>query len=42
MSWYNLDLTLDLAVVTLTNKTCLGYISETVRCRKLIFRRDIG
>ena len=31
-----LDLTFDFAVVTLT------YISETVRCRKLILGRDIG
>ena len=33
------DLTFDLAVVTLTYKI---YISETVRCRKLILGRDIG
>ena len=36
MSWCDLDLTFDLTVVTLT------YISETVRCRKLIVGRDIG
>ena len=37
-----LILTLDLAVVTLTYKIFPGYISETVRCRKLILGRDIG
>ena len=36
------DLTFDLAVVTLTCKILSGYISETVRCRKLILGRDIG
>ena len=41
-SWYDLDLTFDLAVVTLTYKILLGYILETVRCRKLILGRDIG
>ena len=41
-SWYDLDLTLDLAVVTLTYKVLSGYISETVKCRKLILGRDIG
>ena len=35
MSWCDLNLTSDLAVVTLT------YISETVKCRKLIFGRGI-
>ena len=35
-SWCDLDLTFDLAALTLT---C---ISETVRCRKLILGRDIG
>ena len=34
VSWCDLDLTFDLAVVT--------YISETVRCRKLILGREIG
>ena len=34
MSWCDLDLTFDLAVVTLTYKT--------IRCRKLILGRDIG
>ena len=42
MSWCDLDLTFDLAVMTLSLKSCLGYISETVRCKKLIFGRDIG
>ena len=40
--WRDLDLTFDLAVVTLTYKICPGYISEAVRCRKLILGRDIG
>ena len=37
MAWCNLDFTFDLAVVTVTFKSCLGFISETVRCWKLIF-----
>ena len=41
LSWCDLDLTFDLAVVTLTFKSYPGYISETVRCRKLILGRDI-
>ena len=41
-SWCDLDVTFDLAVVTLTYKSCPGYISETVRCGKLILGRDIG
>ena len=36
MSWCDLDLNFELAVVTLTYKSCLGYISETLRCSKLI------
>ena len=39
-SWCDLDLTSDLARVTL--KSCPGYISETVWCRKLLRGRDIG
>ena len=42
MSWSDLDLTFDLAIVTLPIKSCLGYISETIRCRKLMLGRDIG
>ena len=38
----NLDLTFDLAVVTLTYKSCPGYISKIVRCWKLILGMDIG
>ena len=40
----DLDLTFDLAVLTLNykNNSCLGYISETIRCRKLILGRDIA
>ena len=36
------DLTFDLAVVTLTLKSCPGYILETVSCRRLIHGIDIG
>ena len=39
-SWCDLDLISDLAVLTFN--ICPGYISETVRCRKLILGRDIG
>ena len=42
MSWCDLDLKFDLTVVTLTYKSCQGYISDTVRCRKLILGKDIG
>ena len=42
MSWCDLDLTFDLAVVTLTYKSCPGYISETISYMKLIFGVDIG
>ena len=43
MSWCNLALTFDLAIVTLSyNFFGGGYISETVWCRKLIRGRDIG
>ena len=42
MSWCDLDLTFYLAVVTLTLKFCLGYISETISCKNLILGRDIG
>ena len=42
MSWCDLDLTFDLAVVTLTFKFCLGNISETVNYRKLIRGRDLA
>ena len=41
-SWCDLDLTFDLAAVTLSLKILSGYISDTVRCRKLILGRDIG
>ena len=40
MSWCDLDLTFDLAVVTLT-LNLVQAISETVKCRKLILVRDI-
>ena len=42
MSWNGHDLTFDLAVVTSSLISCLGYISETLMCRKLILDRDIG
>ena len=42
MSWCDLDLTFDRAVVTLTCKILSGLYLGTVRCRKLIFGRDIG
>ena len=42
MSWCDLDLTFDLAVVTRPIKSCVGYILETVRCGKLILGMDIG
>ena len=42
MSWCDLDLTFDLAVVTLNFNFFPDYVSESVRCRKLIFGRDIG
>ena len=42
MSWSDLDLTFDLAAVTLILKSCSGYISPTVRCGKLKLGRDIG
>ena len=41
MSWCDLDLTFDLAAVTLTIKSYLGYVSETVRCMELIHDMDI-
>ena len=40
-SWCDLVLTFDLAVVTLTYEIYLVYISETVRCLKLLLGRDI-
>ena len=41
-SWCDLDLTFDLAVVTMSLKILTCYISETVRCKKFILGRDIG
>ena len=38
----DLDLTFDLAVVTLSLKILSGLYLGTVRCRKLVFDRDIG
>ena len=42
MTWSDLDLTFDLAEVTLTYKILSGLYLDTVRCRKLILGRDIG
>ena len=42
MSWCDLDLTFDLAIVTVTYKILYGLILETIRYRKLILGRDIG
>ena len=36
------DLTFDPVQVTLSLKSCLGCVSETVRNRKLMLGRDIG
>ena len=42
MSWSDLDLSFDLAVVTLSLKILSGLIiSEIVRCRELILGRHI-
>ena len=41
-SWSDLDLTFDLAVVTLTYKILSGLYLGNVRCRKLILGMDIG
>ena len=38
----DLDLTFDLAVVTLTYKILSGLYLRNRKCRKLIFGRDIG
>ena len=38
----DLDLTCDLAVVSLTYKILSGLYLRTVRCRKFILGRDIG
>ena len=40
-SWCDLDLTFDIAIVTLSLKI-LVRVSETIRCRKLILGRDIS
>ena len=43
MSWCDLGLTFDFALMTLNlKKFCTGYMSETIRCRRLVFVRDIG
>ena len=41
-SCYDLDLTFDLAVVTLNLKILFGLYFGTIRCRKLILGRNIG
>ena len=40
--WCDLDLTFDLAVVTLTYKILSRLYIGTVRCRKFVLYRDIG
>ena len=42
MSWCDLDVTFDLAVVTLSLKILSRLYLKTIRCRKLILGRDIG
>ena len=43
MSLCDLDLTFDLTVVTLTFKVLSGqYLSETIKCRRLMCGRDIA
>ena len=42
MSWCDLDLTFDLAIVTFTLKFCPGNISETVKCRKAMVGSGIS
>ena len=41
MSWCNLDLIFDHAVVTFTFKILSGLYLRNIRCRKLILGRDI-
>ena len=41
-SWYDLNFTFHLAIVTPNIKFCPGYISQTVRSEKLILAKDIG
>ena len=41
MSWYDLDLSFDLAIVTLSLKILSRLCLETVKCRKLILGRDV-
>ena len=42
MSWFDLDLTFDFAVVTISLQSCPGYFLDSVRCRRLTLGRDIG
>ena len=42
MSWCDLDLTFDLAIVTLACKILSGLYLGNRKCRKLILGRDIG
>ena len=41
-SWWDLDLTIGLALVTLTLNACLHFISENVKYKKMIHGKDIG
>ena len=42
MSWCDINVTFDLAIVTLTFKFLSSYIPETMKCKKLILDRDIS
>ena len=42
VSWYNLDLTFDLAIVTLSYKILFRVYLVNLRLRKLTHGRDIG
>ena len=41
-SWYDLDLTFDLAVVISTFKTLSGNISKAIKFRKIVVGKDIA
>ena len=40
-TFYDLDLTVDLVIVTMSFKSCLGYFLDSMRCRRLTLGRDI-
>ena len=41
-SFSDLDLTFDLVVVTMNFKIFLGYLLDSIMCRRLTLGRDIG